>query len=166
MHTRLITLLLTCVCGLAAAQTPPSPAEIASYRGLHRAAHEGRAADIREPRQAARTWRRATAPDEPRVHAAAFASHDEALAALAHAGADLNALDASAYDAVTIAAVANDPELMSLAISLGNSPAQVTSPYDGTALIAAAHLGHAEVVARLAAAGALRIMSTIWVGPR
>ena len=43
---------------------------------------------------------------------------------------------------------------MSLAIALGNDPGLTTSPYDGTALIAAAHLGHVEVVRRLIAAGA------------
>ena len=66
----------------------------------------------------------------------------------------MNALEHQAYDVVTIAAVADDPELMSLAIELGNDPGLTTSPYDGTALIAAAHLGHAEVVRRLIAAGA------------
>ena len=66
----------------------------------------------------------------------------------------MNAIEGQAYDAVTIAAVANDPDLMSLAIELGNEPGQVTSPYDGTALIAAAHLGHVEVVRRLISAGA------------
>jgi len=55
---------------------------------------------------------------------------------------------------VTIAAVANDPEMMSLAIELGNDAGLTTSPYEGTALIAAAHLGHHEVVRRLIAAGA------------
>jgi ankyrin repeat protein len=55
---------------------------------------------------------------------------------------------------VTIAAVADDPELVSLALALGNRADLVTSPYDGTALIAAAHLGHAEVVATLIAGGA------------
>ncbi|MEY8843447.1 ankyrin repeat domain-containing protein [Cribrihabitans sp. XS_ASV171] len=66
----------------------------------------------------------------------------------------MNALEHRAYDVVTIAAVADDPELMSLAIELGNDPGLVTSPYLGTALIAAAHLGHAEVVRRLIDAGA------------
>ncbi|MFC6584528.1 ankyrin repeat domain-containing protein [Sulfitobacter aestuariivivens] len=66
----------------------------------------------------------------------------------------MNALEGQAYDVVTIAAVADDPALMSLAISLGNDPGLITSPYDGTALIAAAHLGHVEVVRRLIAAGA------------
>ena len=73
---------------------------------------------------------------------------------LADAGADMNALDGQAYDVVTIAAVADNPDLMSLAIELGNDPGLTTSPYDGTALIAAAHLGHVEVVRRLIAAGA------------
>ena len=66
----------------------------------------------------------------------------------------MNALEHRDYDVVTIAAVADDPDLMSLAIELGNDPGLITSPYDGTALIAAAHLGHTEVVRRLIAAGA------------
>ena len=88
------------------------------------------------------------------AHIAAFASHDGLLRILAEAGVDMNALDNRAYDVVTIAAVADDPEIMSLAINLGNDPGLITSQYDGTALIAAAHLGHAEVVRRLIAAGA------------
>jgi len=55
---------------------------------------------------------------------------------------------------VTIAAVANDTATLKLALQLGASAKNVTSRYAGTALIAAAHLGHAEVVRTLAAAGA------------
>lgn len=66
----------------------------------------------------------------------------------------MNALENRAYDVLTIAAVANDPELVSLAMELGNKPDIVISVYDGTALIAAAHLGHHEVVARLIVGGA------------
>lgn len=88
------------------------------------------------------------------AHVAAFASEDDALRALAVAGADMNALEGRAYDVVTIAAVADDLELMLLAIELGNDPGLKTSPYDGTALIAAAHLGHHAVVRRLIEAGA------------
>jgi len=44
------------------------------------------------------------------AHVADFASNDEALRAVAAAGADLNALENQAYDVVTIAAVADDPE--------------------------------------------------------
>ena len=66
----------------------------------------------------------------------------------------MNALDGQVYDVLTIAAVADDPELVSLAMQLGNRADLVTSVYDGTALIAAAHLGHAEVVRRLIGGGA------------
>ncbi len=53
-----------------------------------------------------------------------------------------------------IAAVADDPEMVSLAMKLGNAPDLITSVYDGTALIAAAHFGHHDVVARLVEGGA------------
>ena len=76
------------------------------------------------------------------------------MRALARAGADANALEADRYDIVTIAAVANDAADAGLALELGASARNVTSRYDGTALIAAAHLGHAEVVSTLIGAGA------------
>ena len=143
---------LTASAGMA--QTSPSPSEIARYEGLFRAAHIG---DVEVIRQLVAAGANVNARD-PRgrtpTHVAAFASKDEALRALAEAGANMNALEGQAYDVVTIAAVANDPELMTLAIELGNDPGLTTSPYDGTALIAAAHLGHVEVVRRLIAAGA------------
>jgi ankyrin repeat protein len=44
--------------------------------------------------------------------------------------------------------------MLKLALELGADPNAITSPYDGTALIAAAHLGHDEVVKVLIAAGA------------
>lgn len=62
---------------------------------------------------------------------------------------------------LTIAAVANDPTLVALALALGNRADLITSPYEGTALIAAAHLGHHEVVRLLAKAGHRSTMSTI-----
>ena len=138
----------------AQAQTAPSTTELARYDGLFRAAWEGDAGQVAElVAGGANTEARDSAGRRP-VHVAAFASNGEALKALARAGADMNALDGQAYDVVTIAAVANDPELMTLAIDLGNDPGLTTSPYDGTALIAAAHLGHVEVVRRLIKAGA------------
>jgi ankyrin repeat protein len=138
----------------ARAQTAPSAGELAAYDGLHRAAHDGDIAEIRDLIAAGADPNARDAHRRSPAHVAAFASQDDALRALAQAGADMNALDGQAYDVVTIAAVADDPELMSLAIALGNDPGLITSPYDGTALIAAAHLGHAEVVRRLIGAGA------------
>jgi len=68
---------------------------------------------------------------------------------LAEAGANINALENQAYDVVTIAAVANDLPMLDIVLELGASSGNITSPYEGTALIAAAHLGHYEVVKRL-----------------
>jgi len=50
--------------------------------------------------------------------------------------------------------VRNDVDMLKLAIAGGADPRAITSPYDGTALIAAAHLGHAEIVRELIAAKA------------
>jgi ankyrin repeat protein len=139
----------------AQAQVAPSPAEVASYRGLHAAAHRGDVRAIAEltagnPSALDARDRRARTP----VHVATFARQRDAIRALAQAGANLSALDRDRYDAVTIAAVADDVETLALLLSLGASARQVTSRYDGTALIAAAHLGHAQAVRRLIAAGA------------
>ena len=88
------------------------------------------------------------------LHVATFAIPAGAIRALVKAGADINLLDKDRYDGVTIASVADDLEtLRVLLLSLGASARQVTSRYDGTALIAAAHLGHDCVVRQLIAAG-------------
>ncbi|WP_323764154.1 ankyrin repeat domain-containing protein [Marinovum sp.] len=154
MLRTLLSLFLLALAATAQAQTAPSASQIAGYEGLHRAAHEGdvetiqrlaaEGADIDARDQAGRTP----------AHVASFASNDAALRALAEAGADMNALEDRVYDVLTIAAVADDPELVSLAMELGNRADLITSVYDGTALIAAAHLGHAEVVRRLIVGGA------------
>ncbi len=88
------------------------------------------------------------------LHVATFARRHDVIRALAAAGADLGALEADRYDAVTIAAVADDEATLALLLQLGASAKQVTSRYDGTALIAAAHLGHDGVVRQLIRAGA------------
>jgi len=138
----------------ASAQTAPSDAEIRNYGPLHGAAHRG---DL--PTLAATIAGRA--PLDARdghgrtaLHVATFASQREAIKLLAAAGADLGALDNDRYDAVTIAAVADDEETLALLLQLGASAKLTTSRYEGTALIAAAHLGHDGVVRQLIAAGA------------
>lgn len=154
MFRSLIIAATLAFSGAATAQTAPSATEIAAYTGLHLAAHEGRVKDIKRLiSQGADLNARDGAGRTP-VHVAAFASHDEAVKALAQGGANMNALENRVYDVLTIAAVANDPDMVSLAMELGNKPDLVTSVYDGTALIAAAHLGHHEVVARLVVGGA------------
>ena len=154
MRRYLSFILMMCLPVAALAQVPPSTSEIAAYEGLHRAAQEGDVTAIRSLVAEGADLDAKDSQGRTPIHVAAFASEDGALRALAEAGADMNALEWQAYDVVTIAAVADDPELMSLAIELGNDPGLTTSPYLGTALIAAAHLGHDEVVRRLIAAGA------------
>lgn len=136
------------------AQIPPSPAEISAYTGLHAAAHRGDAGEIaRLVREGAHLEARDPA-GRTALHVAAFARHEPALRELVKLGADPNALEGRRYDIVTIAAVADDLATLRVALAMGASPRNITSPYDGTALIAAAHLGHDEIVAMLIRAGA------------
>jgi ankyrin repeat protein len=88
------------------------------------------------------------------LHVATFRKNRDAITALVKAGADINAKENDRYDAVTIASVANDVGTLRMLLQLGASAKQVTSRYDGTALIAAAHLGHDLVVKMLIEAGA------------
>jgi uncharacterized protein len=136
------------------AQTPPSREEIAAYGGLHAAAATGDLAKLRDllpqkPDLNARDGHGLTA-----LHVAAYGSHRDFIRELARAGADMRVKDSRNYDVITIAAVRDDVETVKLAVSLGSDPKAITSPYDGTALIAAAHLGHAAVVRALIDAGA------------
>ena len=139
----------------ALAQVPPSPSEIAVYSGLHAASQRGDAAAIAAlvGTSAAAIAARDGHGRTP-LHVATFARRRAAIAALLGAGADPGALENDRYDAVTIAAVADDEETLRLLLARGASARLVTSRYDGTALIAAAHLGHDGVVRQLIAAGA------------
>lgn len=154
MLRMILASVLLATTASAQAQTAPSKSEIAAYEGLHRAAQNGDVGAIRRLVAAGANVDERDRQGRTPAHIAAFASNDEVLRVLADAGTDMNALENQAYDIVTIAAVADDPEFMSLAIELGNDPGLTTSPYSGTALIAAAHLGHVEVVRRLIDAGA------------
>jgi len=137
----------------AIAQIAPSAAEIAGYRGLHAAAARGDVAAIHQLAPAGSLDARDGHGRTP-LHVATFARQRGAAKALLAAGANPALLDDDRYDAVTIAAVADDEETLALLLAGGASAKLVTSRYDGTALIAAAHLGHDGVVRRLIAAGA------------
>lgn len=138
----------------AIAQTPPSPAEIGAYTGLHRAAAAGDVAQIRALLNDGADANARDGAGRTPIHVAAFGSRYDAVRALVAGGADINALENSRYDVITIAAVKDDVGMVRLALELGGNAKLVTSPYDGTALIAAAHLGHDEVVRVLIDAGA------------
>lgn len=136
------------------AQVPPTPSETAAYPGLHAAAHRGDIAQIARLVAARVDLNARDAHGRTPLHVATFARQHAAIEALARAGADLHLLENDRYDAVTIASVADDEATLRLLLSLGASAKLVTSRYDGTALIAAAHLGHDGVVRQLVAAGA------------
>ena len=150
----LVAAALVLGAGAAAAQVPPTPAELERYSGLHAAAARNDARGIQRLLAAGADPETRDGNGRTALHVAAFASHAAAVRALVEGGARANALDAQRYDIVTIAAVKDDVAMVRVALALGTSPRNVTSPYDGTALIAAAHLGHAEVVRELIKAGA------------
>lgn len=138
----------------ALAQSAPSPEEIATYQGLHAAAAKGDAPAIER-------WVRAGADPNSRdasrrtpLMVAVYGRHTATVEALIKAGADVNAFDNSRYDALTIAAVAGDLAMLKLLLASGANAQAITSPYDGTALIAAAHLGQVDIVKALIAAKA------------
>ena len=135
-------------------QVAPTEAEITGYSGLLAAAAKGDAAQIRALTAKGQNPdvrdRRSRTP----LHVAAFGNHHEAMRALVAAGANPNALEGDRYDIVTIAAVADELQTLKVALSIRCSPKNISSRYDGTALIAAAHLGHAEIVRALIQAGA------------
>jgi len=141
-----LALLLLVAPHITFAQSAPSLSEIANYEGLHKAAHTGDLDRILSLWKDGADMEARDSSGRTPLHIAAFASHDDSVEALAKAGANLNALDNRAYDIVTIAAVADDLDMLDLALELGANSGNITSPYDGTALIAAAHLGHHAVV--------------------
>lgn len=158
MHPWIAAAVLAFGLGLAAtpaaAQTGPTPSEAAQYRGLHAAAHRGEAAQIARLVAGGADPNARDGHGRTPLHVATFARQRDAIRALAKAGADLQLLENDRYDGVTIAAVADDEETLRTLLALGASAKLTTSRYDGTALIAAAHLGHDGVVRQLIAAGA------------
>ena len=157
---RTAALMLHCLAALLVVATPgqaqvaPTATERAGYSGLFAAAARGDAVEIARLAATGADVRARDDKGRTPLIVAAFASQREAMRALVAAGADPNAQDGDRYDIVTIAAVANDLPALREALALGGSARNVTSRYDGTALIAAAHLGHVEVVRELIRANA------------
>ena len=144
---------LTCVSAVFA-QTPPNTSEVLKYSGLFKAVVKRDLVALNKHISTVKDIDKRDDHGRTALHVAAYTANHEAMRLLVEAGADPNAFEHDRYDIVTITAVANDIETLRLSLDLGGNPGNITSPYDGTALIAAAHLGHLEVVQTLIRAGA------------
>jgi ankyrin repeat protein len=138
----------------ASAQIAPTEAELRLYNGLHAAAARGDVVDLERRIAAGENKEAVDSRHRTPLHVAVYGKKHDAARALIRLGADPNRLEIDRYDIVTIAAVAGDVPMLKLALQGGGNPGAITSRYDGTALIAAAHLGHAEIVRTLIAAKA------------
>jgi ankyrin repeat protein len=145
---------LVALAPAALAQNAPARQELAVYAGLHEAAAKGDVAEIEKLLKEGEKPNIQDAKSRTPLHVAAYMKQHAAAKALLAGGANPNALEIDRYDIVTIAAVANDVEMLKIALDGGASARNITSRYDGTALIAAAHIGHVEVVKMLIAAKA------------
>lgn len=155
LHAGLVGVALASFVALSAqAQVAPSETEYAGYKGLHAAAATGDIAAIGKLGAVKSRLNGRDGYGRTPLMVAAYAKKYAAAQALIAAGADLDAFENDRYDVVTIASVANDVTMLKIALEAGAKAGQTTSRYDGTALIAAAHLGHAEVVRTLIKAGA------------
>ena len=150
----MLMLVFSLAASVTMAQVPPDSREVAAYQGLFKAVVEKDLTALKNAIANANNINQRDSYQRTALHVAAYVANHDAMRLLVKAGADPNALESDRYDMVTIAAVANDIDTMNLALQLGNKADNVTSRYDGTALIAAAHLGHVEVVKALIKAGA------------
>ena len=154
LRSIVLLLLVLSWASTAKAQTPPSATEVSHYTGIMGAAAKGDAKELKDLIAKGENPNIRDNHGRTPLHVAAFGGHHEVMRILANAGVDSNALENDRYDIVTIAAVGNDIPTLKLSLELGGSAKNITSRYDGTALIAAAHLGHFEVVQILIHAGA------------
>ena len=155
MIRALLALILLFALALpGSAQTAPTRSEIAVYAGLHEAAAKGDVAEVEKLIAEGEKLNIQDSKSRTPLHVAVYLKQQAAARALLKAGANPNALDIDRYDIVTIAAVADDLEMLKIVLDGGASAKTITSRNDGTALIAAAHLGHTEAVKLLIAAKA------------
>jgi len=135
-------------------QAAPSDGEVMSYSGLLKAAATSDLAAARALIKSGADVNQRDGHGRTPLMVAAYRQDHQMAELLMGAGADVNALDSQRYDVLTISGVVDDPKMVDLAIAAGANVGLTTSPYDGTALIASAHLGRVEVVKSLLKAGA------------
>lgn len=133
----------------AQAQNPPSERDVQIYAGLHAAAANGDVAELERLVGEGEKVDIQDARSRTPLIVAAYRRHHKAAEALLRLGANPNARDSDRFDMLAIAVSQNDMEMFKLALAHGANPGAVSGPYDNTALISAAHLGHVEMVKAL-----------------
>jgi ankyrin repeat protein len=136
---------------LALALGTPAMAQGSAGDSLLAAAERGDAAGVRAALAAGAD---PNTRDAARRTALIITGENGAIAvarALVAARAEINALDNRRYDALTQAAARGDHALVAILLDAGADVRLITSPYNGTALIAAAHHGHVEAIRLLLA---------------
>ena len=108
----------------AAAQNAPTRQEIAIYAGLHEAAAKGDVAEIEKLIKDGEKPNIQDSKSRTPLHVAVYMKQQGAARALLKLGANPNALEIERYDIVTIAAVANDLEMLKIVL---DEPARSTS---------------------------------------
>ena len=143
-----------CLAAPSSAQVPPTVSQVKGFSPLHLAAHRGDLIELN--RLLAQNMNVDLRDNYGRtaLMVATFSRHSNVINLLIDAGANTGLLENDRYDALTIAGVADFPDIVKLLIKRGVNPGLTTSIYDGTALIASAHLGHVEVVRALVEGGA------------
>ena len=113
MRVLLAFVLLFAALAPARAQTAPTADEIRIYAGLHEAAAKGDVAEIEKLVKEASSSNIQDSRSRTPLHVAAYLKKHDAARVLLRLGANPNALEIDRYDIVTIAAVANDLEMLS-----------------------------------------------------
>jgi uncharacterized protein len=135
-------------------QTPPSDRDLRIYAGLHAVAANGDVAEIERLSKEGEDVNLQDSNSRTPLLVAAYRKHYDAVRVLLRLGANVNARDLEQFDILAIAATNNDMELLRIALDNGANPRAIAGPFNGTALISAAHRGHVEVVKALIAAKA------------
>jgi hypothetical protein len=112
--------------GSLLAQTPPNERDLRIYAGLHAAAANGDVAEIERLIAAGERPNLQDSNSRTPLHVTVYRKHHAAARALLRLGANPNALDGDRYDIVTIAAVHNDIEMLTLALENGANAGAIT----------------------------------------
>ena len=142
-------------CASAHAQTPPTAAEYAQYKGLFAAAARNDSVRIGRLILAGEYAGMRDNHGRTPLHVATWRKSRDSMRVLSDSTGEPNVLDGDGYDIVTIAAFNNDVDTLRVALEVGCGPTNIVGPDDTSALIAAARRGNELPVRALITAGAM-----------